>query len=322
MENYTVCQLQRDMRYEGFLLIRSAEKRKDSKGNDYVDMNLTDRTGEINCKIWNWDPEAETPEAGQPIKVRGTIQEYNGRLQLRVEKWRLCTEDDPVDMNALVPCAPRKPEDMFKDIEDAIEHFADEDLKKLTRGMLNLAGDRLKWFPAAQRMHHAERSGLLHHTTDMLRLADAMLNIYPWLNRDLLKAGVIIHDLGKIDEMKSDQTGNVTDYTRDGQLLGHLVRGITNLNKVAEETGVTGECLILLEHMLLSHHGESEFGSPKPPMFPEAEALHWIDIMDARMNTMKSVTDKTPPGAFSEKIFSLDRRVYHPLYTDEMKNEE
>ena len=317
MENYTVCQLQRDMRYEGFLLIRSAEKRKDSKGNDYVDMNLTDRTGEINCKIWNWDPEAETPEAGQPIKVRGTIQEYNGRLQLRVEKWRLCTEDDPVDMNALVPCAPRKPEDMFKDIENAIEHFADEDLKKLTRGMLNLAGDRLRWFPAAQRMHHAERSGLLHHTTDMLRLADAMLNIYPWLNRDLLKAGVIIHDLGKIDEMKSDQTGNVTDYTRDGQLLGHLVRGITNLNKVAEETGVTGECLILLEHMLLSHHGESEFGSPKPPMFPEAEALHWIDIMDARMNTMKSVTDKTPPGAFSEKIFSLDRRVYHPLYGEE-----
>ena len=317
MDSYTVCQLQRDMRYEGFLLIRSAEKRKDSKGNDYVDMNLTDRTGEINCKIWNWDPEAETPEAGQPIKVRGTIQEYNGRLQLRVEKWRLCTEDDPVDMNALVPCAPRKPEDMFKDIEDAIEHFADEDLKKLTRGMLNLAGDRLRWFPAAQRMHHAERSGLLHHTTDMLRLADAMLNIYPWLNRDLLKAGVIIHDLGKIDEMKSDQTGNVTDYTRDGQLLGHLVRGITNLNKVAEETGVTGECLILLEHMLLSHHGESEFGSPKPPMFPEAEALHWIDIMDARMNTMKSVTDKTPPGAFSEKIFSLDRRVYHPLYGEE-----
>ena len=317
MESLTVCQLQRDMRYEGFLLIRSAEKRKDSKGSDYVDMNLTDRTGEINCKIWNWDPEAETPEAGQPIKVRGTVQEYNGRLQLRVEKWRLCTENDPVDMNVLVPCAPRKPEDMLGQIEETVESFASEDLKKLTRGMLNLAGDRLQWFPAAQRMHHAERSGLLHHTTDMLRLAGAMLEIYPWLNRDLLLAGVIIHDLGKIEEMKSDKTGNVTDYTRDGQLLGHLVRGITNLNKVAEETGVTGECVILLEHMLLSHHGESEFGSPKPPMFPEAEALHWIDIMDARMNTMKSVTDKTPPGAFSERIFSLDRRVYHPLYGEE-----
>ena len=317
MENYTVCQLQRDMRFEGFLLIRSAEKRKDSKGNDYVDMNLTDRTGEINCKIWNWDPEAAAPEAGNPVKVRGLIQEYNGRLQLRVEKWRLCTADDPVDMNSLVPCAPKKPEEMMREIREALESFENEDLKKLTRGMLELAGDRLAWFPAAQRMHHAERSGLLHHTTDMLRLARGLLEVYPWLNRDLLLAGVIIHDLGKIEEMKSDRTGNVTDYTRDGQLLGHLVRGITNLNRVAEETGVTGEARVLLEHMLLSHHGESEFGSPKPPMFPEAEALHWIDIMDARMNTMKTALDKTPPGAFSEKIFSLDRRVYHPLYATE-----
>ena len=321
MESYTVCQLQRDMRYEGFLLIRSAEKRKDSKGSDYVDMNLTDRTGEINCKIWNWDPEAAAPEAGQPIKVRGTIQEYNGRLQLRVEKWRLTTNEDPVDMNALVPCAPRRPEDMMQEITDTVARFTNNDLKKLTCGMLSLAGERLKWFPAAQRMHHAERSGLLHHTTDMLRLANGLLEIYPWLNRDLLLAGVIIHDLGKIEEMKSDQTGNVTDYTRDGQLLGHLVRGITNLNRVAEETGVTGESVVLLEHMLLSHHGESEYGSPKPPMFAEAEALHWIDIMDARMNTMKTVTDKTPPGAFSERIPSLERRVYHPLPADDQPSQ-
>lgn len=314
MENYTVCQLQRDMRYEGFLLIRSAEKRKDSKGNDYVDMNLTDRTGEINCKIWNWDPAAEVPAAGKPLKVRGTIQEYNGRLQLRVEKWRPATEEDPVDMNALVPCAPRKPQEMTAEIDETVESFRSEDLKKLVRGMLKLAGNRLNWFPAAQRMHHAERSGLLHHTTDMLRLAKAMLEVYPWLNRDLLLAGVIIHDLGKIDEMKSDETGNVSDYTHEGQLLGHLVGGIISLDRVAKETGVTGEWPLLLEHMLLSHHGESEFGSPKQPMFAEAEALHWIDIMDARMNTMKTVTDKTPPGAFSERIPSLDRRVYHPQY--------
>ena len=317
MENYSVCQLQKDMRFEGFLLIRSAEKRKDSKGNDYVDMNLTDRTGEINCKIWNWVPDAPVPEAGKTVKVRGTVQEYNGRLQLRVEKWREAADGDPVDMNSLVPCAPRTPAEMTKEIRETVESFTNQKLKQLTTGMLEAAGKDLAWFPAAQRMHHAERSGLLHHMTDMLRMAKAMLEVYPWLNRDLLLAGVIIHDLGKIEEMKSDQTGNVTDYTRDGQLLGHLVRGITNLDRVAEETGVTGECVVLLEHMLLSHHGESEYGSPKPPMFPEAEALHWIDIMDARMNTMKTVTDKTPPGAFSEKIFSLDRRVYHPLFGTE-----
>ena len=317
MENYSVCQLQKGMRYEGFLLVRSAEKRKDSKGADYVDMNLADRTGEINCKIWNWDPEAETPAVGGPLKVRGTIQEYNGRLQLRVEKWRECTPEDPVNMNDLVACAPRDPQEMLAELRKTAEGFQSENLKRLTLGMLEAAGNNLAWFPAAQRMHHAERSGLLHHTTDMLHLAEALLDVYPWLNRDLLLAGVIIHDLGKLDELKSDLSGNVTDYTRDGQLLGHLVRGITNLNRVADRLGIHGECVTLLEHMLLSHHGEAEYGSPRPPMFPEAEALHWIDMTDARMNTMKGVADKTPEGAFSEKIFSLDRRVYHPKYTDD-----
>ena len=317
MESYSVCQLRKEMRFEGFLLVRSAEKRKDVKGNDYVDMNLTDRTGEINCKIWNWESGAEAPAAGSVVKVRGTVQEYNGRLQLRVEKWREAAAEDPVDMSQLVPCAPRQPEDMMREIRETVESFKSENLRKLTEGMLENAGKDLSWFPAAQRMHHAERSGLLHHTTDMLRLAGAMLEVYPWLNRDLLLAGVIIHDLGKMDELKSDTTGNVSDYTRDGQLLGHLVRGITNLNRVADRLGIRGETVALLEHMLLSHHGESEYGSPKPPMFPEAEALHWIDIMDARMNTMKGVEDKTPEGAFSEKIFSLERRIYHPRYTDD-----
>ena len=317
MENYSVCQLQKDMRFEGFLLIRSAEKRKDSKGNDYVDMNLTDRTGEINCKIWNWDPGTPVPETGKPVKVRGTVQEYNGRLQLRVEKWREATEADPLDMNSLVPSAPRSSADMLQEIRATVDSFTNETLRKLTNGMLENAGGDLAWFPAAQRMHHAERSGLLHHTTDMLRMAKAALEVYPWLNRDLLLAGVIIHDLAKIDELKSDPAGNVADYTRDGQLLGHLVRGITNLNRVADRLDIHGEVVVLLEHMLLSHHGEAEFGSPRAPMFPEAEALHWLDMMDARMNTMKTAVDKTPEGAFSEKIYSLDRRVYHPMYTED-----
>ncbi len=317
MDSNTVCGLQRDMHFEGFLLVKSADKRKDSKGNDYVDMNLADRTGEINSKIWNWNGTQQLPENGSVIKIRGLVQEYNGRLQLRTERWRPAAEDDAVDMNTLVPSAPRSSREMRSEIMSTVEGFGSEKLKKLTLAMLEMAGEQLEWFPAAQRMHHAERSGLLHHTTDMLRIAKGLLKVYPWLNADLLLAGVIIHDLGKIEELKSDRSGNVTDYTRDGQLLGHLVRGITNLNRAAEKTGVTGETVVLLEHMLLSHHGESEYGSPKAPMFPEAEALHWIDMMDARMNTMKTAVDKTPEGAFSEKIYSLERRVYHAHYTDE-----
>ena len=316
-EKYTVCQLVRDSRFLGFLMVRSAEKKTDKNGRDYVDMNLGDRTGEINAKIWNWDGTRELPESGKPLKVRGLVQEYNGRLQMRIEEWRKATAEDPVNLSELVPSAPRKSDDMMREIRKTVDGFTNASLKKLTEEMLNIAGDRLEWFPAAQRMHHAERGGLLHHTTDMLRLAEAALEVYPWLDHDLLLAGVILHDLGKLEELKSDESGNVPDYTRDGQLLGHLVRGITLLNRAAEKTGVSGEPVVLLEHMLLSHHGEPEYGSPRPPMFPEAEALHWIDMMDARMNTMKSAWEKTPEGAFSEKIFSLDRRVYHPRYTED-----
>lgn len=317
MEQYSVSQLSRDSHFEGFLLVRSAEKKTDRNGRDYVDLNLGDRSGEINAKIWNWDGNQEVPESGKPIKIRGLIQEYNGRMQMRIEKWRILTPEDSLNPGDLVPSAPRSSEEMMAEIRETVESFSSENLKKLTLEMLETAGERLSWFPAAQRMHHAERSGLLHHMTDMLRLAKAAMEVYPWLNRDLLCAGVILHDLGKLEELKSDESGNVTDYTRDGQLLGHLVRGITLLNQAAEKTGVTGEWVVLLEHMLLSHHGEPEYGSPRPPMFPEAEALHWIDMMDARMNTMKAAWEKTPEGAFSEKIFSLDRRVYHPWYTED-----
>ena len=314
-ESYRLAQLIRDSRFEGFLMVRGAEKKTDKNGRDYVDLNLGDRTGEMNAKIWNWDGGREVPEGGRPLWVRGLVQEYNGRLQMRLEQWRPVTPEDRLDISELVPAAPRSPEEMMAEIRRTVDGFTNGSLQKLTREMLSMAGDRLNWFPAAQRMHHAERSGLLHHTTDMLRMAKAVLQVYPWLNGDLLCAGVILHDLGKLEELKSDESGNVTDYTRDGQLLGHLVRGITLLNRAAEKTGVTGETLVLLEHMLLSHHGEPEYGSPRPPMFPEAEALHWIDMMDARMNTMKSAWEKTPEGAFSEKIFSLERRVYHPHYT-------
>lgn len=312
MEQMTVSQLVKDLRFEGFLLVRSSDQRTGSNGSRYLDMNLTDRTGEINCKVW--DGNVQPPKAGTVIKVRGLVQEYNGRLQLRVERLRQPTAEDDVDLSKLVPCAPESPEKMRSEIDETIDRFKSEDLQKIVREMLRLAGDKLAWFPAAQRLHHAERSGLLHHTTGMLRTAEHIIEAYPWLNGDLLRAGVILHDLSKIAEMKSDEMGNVTDYTRDGLLIGHLVRGVATLAQAAQNVGVEGEIVVLLEHMIISHHGEAEFGSPRKPMFPEAEVLHWIDLLDARMNEMQGVMERTPAGAFSEKIWSLDRRLYHPQY--------
>ena len=190
----------------------------------------------------------------------------------------------------------------------------------MLRELIAMAGDKLVYFPAAQRLHHAERSGLLHHTTTMLKGARQMLQVYPWLDADLLCAGVIAHDLSKIREMQSDDAGNVNDYTVEGLLLGHLVRGVTQVREAARRAGIPDEdeYVLLLEHMVISHHGEAEFGSPRPPMFPEAEMLHWLDVLDARMNEMNGIVRRTPAGAFSEKIWSLDRRVYHPHYLSEM----
>ena len=310
----TINLLETGMRYEGFLLVRSADQREGKTGGKYLDMNLTDRTGEVNCKMW--DGTVAPPPTGTVIKVRGLVQEYNGRKQLRIERMRPAVETDGVDLSLLVPCAPETPDSYRAEIERTIDAFASEDLKKIVREMLRLAGDNIEWFPAAQRLHHAERTGLLHHTCSMLRTAEHIIQAYPFLKGDLLRAGVILHDLSKISEMKSDELGNVTDYTRDGLLIGHLVRGVARLAEAARNVNVTGEIVVLLEHMIISHHGIPEYGSPKPPMFPEAEVLNWIDTLDARMNEMEGIMARVPAGAFSEKIWSLDRRLYHPIYED------
>ena len=310
MQQPTVASLIRDMKFEGFLLVRSAEQRTSSNGGKYLDMTLCDTTGDINCKMW--DGTVPPPRQGTVIKVRGTVQEYNGRQQLRVERLRKPGPEDDVDPSALMPCAPESPESMLREINQTIDRMKTPQLQGILRELLKMCGDRLIYYPAAQRLHHAERSGLLHHTLGVLRAAQRLLPLYPFLDGDLLCAGAIAHDLSKTAEFLSDEAGNVADYSAEGQLLGHLVHGVAQVQEAARRAGVTGEYVLLLSHMVISHHGQADHGSPKPPMFAEAEMLHLLDDMDAKMNEMEGVMRRTPPGAFSEKIWSLDRRLYHP----------
>lgn len=317
MTQTKVSALQKDDRFEGFLLVRSSDSRTGGNGNPYLDLTLSDASGDMNAKVWNTSQEA--PKVGSVVKVRGSITEFNGRLQFRVEKLRVTTEEDEVDISQLVTSAPEKPESMMQTVYNALDGFKNENLRKVVRWMVDDVKDKLLFFPAAQRLHHAERSGLLHHTTNMLKVAEALLACYPQLDGDLLKAGVIVHDLGKTYEMASDEYGNVSDYTRDGLLLGHLVREAGRVRDAASATNVPleDEYLLLLEHMILSHHGEAEYGSPRKPMFPEAELLHFIDVIDARMNEMEGILARIPEGVFSERVWSLDRRIYHPMYRKE-----
>lgn len=310
MQQPTVASLSRDTKFEGFLLVRSAEQRTSSNGGKYLDLTLCDTSGDINCKMW--DGTVPPPRQGSVIKVRGTVQEYNGRLQMRVERMRNPGPEDEVDPSALMPCAPEKPESMMMEINRTIDRMKTPELQGILRELMKMAGEKLIYYPAAQRVHHAERSGLLHHTLSVLRAAEKLLPLYPFLDGDLLRAGAIAHDMSKTMEFLSDEAGNVSDYSAEGQLLGHLVHGVAQVREAARRANVTGEYVMLLSHMVISHHGQPDHGSPRPPMFPEAEMLHLLDDMDAKMNEMEGVMRRTPVGAFSEKIWSLDRRLYHP----------
>ena len=308
--------IRRDDKFEGFLIVRAAEQRAAASGKNYLDMTLADRSGSINAKMW--DGTVQPPAAGSIVKVRATGNEFNGRMQLRVEKIRALDKKDDVDMSSLIPCAPYDPQEMMQQVVRAADRIADKDLRLITCELLNRAGDKLLTFPAAKQMHHAQRSGLLHHMTTMLRAAHAIMTVYPKLNPSLLIAGVIVHDLAKIDEMDADTLGLVSDYSIDGKLLGHIVRGVVNIQAAAEKTGASRAKALLLQHMVLSHHGIPEYGSPMAPKFPEAEVLNTIDTLDARLYEMDEALSRAMPGGFSEKVWGLDNRQLYRIPDDEV----
>ena len=309
--------IKRDDRFEGYLIVRSAEQRASANGKNYLDMTLADKSGSINAKMW--DGTVQPPLAGSIVKVCATGNEFNGRMQLRVEKIRAAESRDAVDMSTLIPCAPRDPKEMLDEVVRAADHIADPDLRKITCELLDRAGDKLLTFPAAKQMHHAERGGLLHHTTTMLRAANAIMTVYPQLNASLLTAGVIVHDLAKIDEMDADTLGLVSDYSVDGKLIGHIVRGVVNIQLAAEKTKASPGKALLLQHMVLSHHGIPEYGSPLAPKFPEAEVLNTIDTLDARLYEMNEALSRAIPGGFSEKVWGLDNRQLYRIPEDEVE---
>lgn len=322
MERDTVANIRKDEKYEGWLLVRAAEQRVSSTGKSYLDMTLGDRTGNINAKMW--DGNVPPPPQGSIVQIRGSGNEFMGRMQLRVEKIRVAGPEDGVDLSLLVPSAPLSPESMMAEVRGVVKAMRDTDIAKITGALLDRAGDALLTFPAAKQMHHAERSGLLYHMVTMLRAAKALLTVYSYLNADLLLAGVIVHDLGKLRELDADALGVVQDYTVEGKLLGHLVRGVVDIEEAGRAEGARANAVLLLQHMVLSHHGKAEYGSPVPPRFPEAEVLHTLDTLDSRLYEMLEALQRTVEGGFSEKVWAMEnRQLYrYPGATVEWEPEE
>ncbi|MBC3797629.1 3'-5' exoribonuclease YhaM family protein [Acetobacterium tundrae] len=294
--------------YVGFLFIKSQMTKTATNGSRYFNMVLNDANfDEIDAKKWDVKPEDEAIFInGKLVKIKGKVQEFNNRLQLIVNKMRLVNENDEVSIDDYIETVPVDTDEMIGYVNDAIDDFTNKDIKDITQRIFNDHVGFLSYFPAAKKHHHAIKGGLLYHTYSMLRIGKSLAGIYTFINKDLLYAGIILHDIGKINEMVSDENGSVSDYTPEGKLLGHITQEIVDLEIVGKELGTDPECLMLLKHMILSHHYQPEYGSPKKPMFPEAELLHHIDMIDARMYTMDQALGRIEPGTFTEPNWSLD----------------
>lgn len=300
-------------RVEGFFLLKSVTlKTTNSGGKKYLDLVLSDKTGDILGKVWEIKPEHEELKSNTVFKIRGTVNSWQGTLQLKVEHASKVTEEDNINLDDFVQSAPYTSDEMFKTIKDTVDNMNDVDIKNILNRVLELNKDKLMYYPAAKSNHHSIKGGLLYHITTMLKLAENICGIYDFLNRDLVYAGVILHDMAKIKEMSSNEMGIVDEYTLEGTLLGHITQGIKEIEVIGKEVNADSKIIMLLQHMVLSHHYEPEYGSPVKPLIPEAEMLHYLDVMDARMYDMKKAINETKENEFSERIWSLDsRRIYN-----------
>lgn len=307
--------------YEGFALITKSEKKVTAKGKDYLDLTLSDKDGEISAKYWDYNESVQGQFPAETlVKVRGTISQYNGADQFRVERIRKATDADDVNMADFVRSASYSGEYMYAQLSECVNGFSDADFKKLVSYMLEQNKEKLLYWPAAYRLHHALRGGLLMHTLSIVRLCEGVCKVYPFVNRDLLLSGAILHDIAKLSEFVVGDTGIASGYSVEGNLIGHLVMGARMVDEAAKALDIPAEKSMLLQHMVLSHHGEPDFGAAVRPLFLEAELLSELDLMDARVYQIHDATAPLQKGAFTNRMWALeDRKMYNHGLSDNDK---
>lgn len=297
---------------EGFFLLQDANAKQTAAGKRFLSAVLADCSGSIDAMVWDYTGPVSPADMGAVIKIRGIVSEFRGTPQITVDRIRLAEDADQYDRKALVPTAPIDAEDAYRKIEQLIGSISDADYAGVCGEMLRKYGDRFRTIPAAKSVHHGFLNGLLMHTYFMLQTADYLAELYSSvIDRSLLLAGTLLHDFAKIEEFNTSPLGLVTDYSVKGQLLGHLTMGALEAARVADELQIPEEKSVLLQHMILSHHGEPEFGAAVRPVCAESELLSMIDMIDSRMEIYRETLQELPVGEFSKRIFALDRRVYH-----------
>jgi len=295
-------------------LVREKEIRTSLRsGKSWLELNLADRSGSIPAKMWdNFETLAKTFELDDVVRVRGRVKVYNGQKELTLEQI-VPTSDREYDLADFLPHTKHDIEKLYASVKAAIAGMKNPWLKQLLSSIVEDPdiAPRLKRAPAAMTMHHAYLGGLLEHVVSLVELATAVSAHYPELDADLLLAGVVLHDIGKLDELRYVRG---IDYSDQGRLLGHIVIGIHLVQeKCRAIEGFPAPLAVLVEHLMVSHHGTYEFGSPSLPQIPEAVILHLIDDMDAKMAAMRATLDAASangaPGNWTDRNPSLRRAL-------------
>ena len=296
---------------EGFYILREANPKTTAAGKPFLSAVLSDRTGSVDAVVWDYPGPLGSADAGRVVKIRGKVSEFKGVPQLTVSCLRPAEDSDRYDLSALVPTAPIDADGALARVRELVDSIEDEDYRRLAQTLLERHLDAFRSIPAAKSVHHGFLSGLLMHTANMLRAADFLADLYAEvIDRSLLLAGTLLHDFAKEYEFTFSPLGLVTDYSVRGQLLGHLVMGAQEVAQAAAELGVPEEKSTLLQHLILSHHGEPEFGAAVRPLCAEAELLSAIDSMDSRMEIYAETLAEIPAGTFSARVFALDKKIY------------
>jgi 3'-5' exoribonuclease len=300
--------------FDGFFLVLAKQQRTTKTNKPYLNLMLGDKTGQEEARVWEpGDPRiAKEFDRGDVVKVRGSASRFDGRLQLKIDQLRLALPLE-IDKTDLLPATTYDVNELWDKLESTIASFSNPDLKRLVEAVLADPAIALAFreAPAARQLHHAWLGGLLEHVVSLLGLAERVAAHYSLLDRDLLLTGVILHDIGKTREL-SWAIG--FEYTVEGILLGHIQMGVELVEKTMEKLGDFPPRLkTLVVHMILSHHGKLEFGSPKLPMIPEALALNFVDDFDAKMQAVasefeKSLREGKGPDELTGKVWSLDNR--------------
>ncbi|HTS63753.1 MAG TPA: HD domain-containing protein [Candidatus Acidoferrales bacterium] len=292
-------------------LVQSKEIRQKKGGEFYLSLTLCDRTGDLDAKMWdNVNDVLDAFDRDDFVKIKGMVQIFHNRPQLTIHKLRRMDESE-IDFADYFPASKRDPEEMWRELCCLVEGIGNPHLKALLAAVF---GDediarRYKRAPAAKQIHHAFLGGLIEHVLSVCGLAKLAAAHYPFVDRDLLIAGVLLHDIGKIYELSYDRGFS---YSDEGQLIGHISIGSRLLHeKVRGLPDFPPRLHVLVEHMILSHHGHLEFGSPKVPQFPEALLLHYLDDMDSKMECMRALIehDRQVEGCFTTFNGALERVV-------------